>query len=203
MKRVFYIFIIALVSSTAFSQNSLEDLYINENTGDTIMVTYWKNLFTDPDLLVNYRIKKINSTTFLELRFHIGPYGTFSVSDTNSLWIKTSIDRTLILKSDRNVISTRGGGRIARTNEGRVEVKGATVPGVHAFYPVSKDYCSILQIELIKKMRIFTSSGYCDAKVNMNITEFANDFRLVTQKPDKIKRKTPPPERETFDEEPW
>lgn len=203
MKKFFYIFILALFFISAKSQNTLEDWYINENTGDTIMVTYWKNLFTDSDLLVNYRVKKINATTYLELKFHVGPYGTFSLSDTNSLWIKTMPDQTLILKSDRNVIPTRGGARIAKTTEGRLEVKGSTVYGVHAVYPVPKNYCSILQIELIKKMRIFCSSGYYDVKVNTNISAFANDFRLVTQKSDKIKRKSPPPEIEILDEEPW
>jgi len=203
MKQVFYIFIIALIALTTNGQNPLEDYYINEETGDTILVTSWKNLFSNSDFLVNYRLKRINSTTFLELKFHVGPYGSFSVSDTNSLWIKTMIDKTIILKSDRNVISTKGGGRISKTTEGRLETKGATVPGVHAFYPVSDQDCLNLEVNLIKKMRIFCSSGYYDAKVDVNISNFANDFRLVSRVPDKLKRKTPPPEKQSFDEEPW
>ncbi|MBC8181546.1 MAG: hypothetical protein ISR57_00090 [Bacteroidales bacterium] len=203
MKKLFCIFIIALVSSTANGQSTLEDWYINKNTGDTIMVTYWRNLFADRDFLVNYRLKRINSTTYIELKFHVGPYGGFTVSDTNSLWIKTMADETIILKSDRNVTATRGGGRIKKTGEGRPELTGATVHGVQAFYPVPRKYCLVLQIDLIKKMRIFCSSGYYDAKIKVSTTDFANDFRLISQKSDKIKRKIPPPEKKLFDVEPW
>jgi len=170
----------------ANSQNKLERCYIDENTGDTVLSTFWKNLFTDYELLVNYRLKKINSTTFLELKFHIGPHGVFTVSDTNSLMIKAGSDEIMKFKSDRNVTATTGGACIA--------VAGTTVRGVHAFYPVPGKYRIALQSEIIKSMKIFCSSGIYDVKITSGATDFANDFRLISQKQHKIKRKKPPKE---------
>ena len=188
MKKIFFILALTLFTITANSQNTyrenaLEKCYINKNTGDTVMSTYWRNLFTDPNLLVNYRLKKINSTTFLEVKFHIGPYGIFTVSDTNSLWINTMENETIELKSDRNVTATTGGARIL--------MAGATVKGVHAFYPIPRKYCIALQSDLIREMSIFCSSGRFDVKINKGASLLANDFRLISQKPRKIKRKSP------------
>jgi hypothetical protein len=186
-----------VVTSTTSGQNLLDKCYIDENTGDTIMTTYWKNLHNEPDLLINFRLVRINSTINLELKFHIGPYGAFSISDTNSLWLKISSDNTIKLKTQTNAIAKRGGAMM------KDNLYGATVHGLKAEYFVPRQDCLTLQSEQIQKIRIFCSEGHFNAKISSTANLISNDFRLISNVPTKIKRITPEPDKPQQVEEPW
>jgi hypothetical protein len=119
--------------------------------------TKWETICKDPDLLVNFRVTCQNSTITLDLKFHLGNHGNFSVSDTNSLWIKLLNGKKIKLKSKTNEISVPGSGSIHKT--------GITVPGVYVHYDIPNEYIDTLANKFIEKIRVFTSKGYTDIKI--------------------------------------
>ena len=119
--------------------------------------TQWETIKKDPDLLLNFRITSNRSIITLELKFHLGNYANFSVSDTNSLWIKLLTGTTIKLKSKTNETAIKGGGSIHSA--------GITVPGVFVKYEVQTEYADTLANQFIEKLRLFTSSGYTDIKI--------------------------------------
>jgi hypothetical protein len=119
--------------------------------------TKWETICKEPDLLVNFRVTCQNSIITLDLKFHLGNHGDFSVSDTNSLWIKLLNGKKIKLKSKTNEVSVPGGGSIHKT--------GITVPGAYVHYDIPNEYNDTLAKQFIEKIRIFTSRGYTDIKI--------------------------------------
>ena len=119
--------------------------------------TKWETIYKGPDLLVNFRVAYQNQTITLDIKFHLGNHGNFSVSDTNSLWIKLLNGKKIKLMSKSNEISIPGGGSI--------HTAGMTVPGVYVHYDIPQEYNDTLAKIFIEKIRIFTSKGPTDIKI--------------------------------------
>jgi len=119
--------------------------------------TKWETIYKKPDLLINFRVIQSNSQVTLELKFHLGNHGDFSVSDTNSLWLKIINGSTIKLHNKWNEISADGGGSISTT--------GITVPGIYVKYDISDNLVDTLAVNFISKIRIFTSKGFTDVPI--------------------------------------
>ncbi|MCX6245752.1 MAG: hypothetical protein NTU98_13740 [Bacteroidetes bacterium] len=194
---LFCIVSLVLAPSTHAQTQGLKLCYIDSKTGDTIKATYWKRLIKTSDYLVNFCVSQKNSQRNIELKFHFGEKEDFSVSDTNSLWIKLANGTTIKLKSRENVTSKKG---VTATAE---DPSGLTMQGAYVFYPISHKQSIEMQSTTVEKIRIFTSRGFDTIKLDgsgMNL--MADSFRENSISPKKYKVMDTPGEDE-IKPEPW
>ena len=195
MKHVFYAFVFTLFVFNTWGQVSLDKCFIDA-ANDTIKTTEWCAVHRSRDFLLNFRITKKNSHCTLELKFHLGNYGLFSVSDTNLLWLKLLNGETIKLRSLSNTEAVKGGGSIG--------IPGITVPGVYVLYEVPDSIARILRSVYIDKMRIFTSKGYNDGVIGtFGGSKISRGFDLVYEKKNKIRKIAPSQTTTTKTKDKW
>jgi hypothetical protein len=186
------------LSGAAQPDNNLKTCFIDARTGDTIKATHWARLVKADFLQVNLRASQKNSQVCLELLFNLGEVEPFSVSDTNSLWLKFQNGTTMILKSRDNTTSKKG---ITVIPE---DLSGVGKQGVHCYYPATHDQYVLLQSYLVEKIRVFSSLGYETAKLDgAGMSVIGDACRAVWFKPKKYTVMNEPPEVEAKIEEPW
>ena len=139
MKKILILIYLGLIL-TSHSQ-TLDKFYIYK--GDTIKQSSWTILHKESDLFVLIRAYKVNSNPFFEVKFHIGNYGAFVVSDTNHIWLKTSDGKTVVFKNPSTITAKRGGAAY--------ELTGLTVHGVDIKYPMTKDQGVSFETTLFSK----------------------------------------------------
>ena len=197
MKRYYIILILVGFSLFVLAQNELDKCYIDVRNGDTIKTTDWTILKKESDCFIVFRLTQKNSQLKLMLKYHFGNYGVFTVADTDNVWLKLFDGRTIILKSDTNIIATKGGAKFGLT--------GIVVPGVCVPYTISKENNFLLQSSTVVKLRIFSSYGHIDVKLEGIGASINNAFRIISITPKKIKKIIPEAEGREDDvkEEPW
>jgi hypothetical protein len=194
---LFCIISLILAPSTQAQNQGLKLCYIDTKTGDTIKATYWKKLIKTSDYLVTFCVSQKNSQRYLEVKFHFGEKEVFSVSDTNSLWIKLANGNTIKLKSRDNVTSRKG---ITATTE---DPSGLTMQGAYVLYPVTHEQSIQMQSTTVEKIRIFTSRGFDTIKLDgLGMNLIADSFRENSINPKKYKVMDTPGEDE-IKSEPW
>lgn len=132
----------------------LEKCCIDSKTGDTLRATHWIQIVVTNDHLLNFRVLRKNSIYTLELSYHFGRNGPFSVAKGDSIWLKCKEGNKIIAYASEKVMSYVGGAKIPSWDAGRV------TQGLAAKYIITPQ--EIYRCSQIEKIRIFNSKGYND-----------------------------------------
>jgi hypothetical protein len=176
MKKITLTCLILLGIGTGLSSQEWTKSYLDTLTGDTIRITQWQNIIKKSDLMLNFRVVKVNADMYLDLKFHLGRMDTFAVSDTNSAWIVFSDGTNIHLRNEVNDSATKGGGSI--------DGLGATERDIWTRYPIGQESFLILQSKFISYIRISTSRGITEAVIIPDAaTSIGNAFRFMSNAP--------------------
>lgn len=185
MKKLIIVLLFSL-SMTAMGQGEsgyIEKCYIDSQSKDTIISTYWKHLYYANPYLMNFRMTKINSTYMLDLKYHFGNGEMFTVEKGDSIWIKFAGGFTLPIYAIETVQSSLSGAAI----EG--EPAGVASIGVTVKYVIPYNKLLALAGNEIEKIRVFSSFGKNDLVIERQYSSTVLKAASLLIKPRKFKVK--------------
>lgn len=171
MKQFFIV--ISIIPSICFGQK-LEENKIDEFTKAYVKKTSWETLnpFGFSNKLYAFtRIRKIDSTYFLDFKVTLRSGSVFSISQGDELMIKTS-DSIIVLSNLKYQISCTGCGVKGFTGSG--------LEGIEVMYEIPASDVFYLLNNKIKKIRVYTSDGYVEDDIkDKNAEMFVRQLKLV------------------------
>ena len=150
------------ISFVLFGQEIKEN-YIDEFTGQSKVSTSWKTLYMGFSSTTYQRLYKQDDQTYLNIKMSKGPQSVFAVAEDAMLLLKLLSDTILTLRNLEYTITSTGGGAY--------NILGSKAQGLSLYFPISKKYLEILSFMLVKKIRIYTTKGYFDQKINSTNAE--------------------------------
>lgn len=140
--------------SIGLSAQEKGDCYIDAKTGDTVRNTKWYNLENASTYLISFRFVRINSAFTLELKYHFGEGGNFTIKKGDSLWIKFDNGASITLFSNDSAKSRKGAAAFPGA------MRGLVTPGVYVRYPITASNMTAMSVLTVEKFRIFSSRGF-------------------------------------------
>lgn len=159
-----YLLLLLLVPTMAHSQKIIEN-QVDDFTKNNVIRTSW-DPFTRSGRAISFsQFSKINSLYFLYIKINLKG-GPFSVGEGDKLMLMAENDSILTLLNSKYQISCRGCGAIG--------IAYSAMDGVELSFHLSESDVQFLLTNKIKKMRLYTTSGYIEEEVKAKFAETFN-----------------------------
>lgn len=163
------ILLLLLVSIPIYSQKIVENK-VDEFTKKSIVRTDWEKISSTSELYLNVRVNKIDSISFLELRFFTN--GVASIDKNHDISFMLDNGEIINLHSAQYEISNYG--------DGAIGIVGSNVLGLGIECLLTETDIEKFKNHTITKVRINTSVGYFQNDVKSKFSEkFKGLFQLV------------------------
>lgn len=138
----------------SFGQSIVEN-QVDEFTNQSIIRSSWEPLSKTMNGSIHFRISKINSFYFLELKMILGQGGSvFAIDEDNQLMFKLSSGDIVTLHNKTYTITCEGCGAVGFV--------GSTAQGIQVTYPLNDDQVKTLKSSSIEKMRVYRTKDYIE-----------------------------------------
>ncbi|MDO9154999.1 MAG: hypothetical protein Q7U47_15040 [Paludibacter sp.] len=161
---------LVLLCSTVYAQKIVEN-EVDDFTKKSIKRTSWEKLFYEMKGTIYFRISKIDSNCYFEIKLMNG--SVFSVDEGPKIMFKLSNDSIYTLNNLKYTITNIG--------EGSIGLNGSGAQGIFlSCVSLTDNKFNDLLDEKVTKIRIYTNSGYLeyDIKPKFAIT-ISNAINLI------------------------
>jgi hypothetical protein len=151
------------------AQKVIEDK-TDEFTKHQIKRTSWDRIVFGNSFVAHSQVSKVDNTVFLNLK--IMRSGVFAVEDGGKLMLMVATDSALTLTNQKYQISCRGCGAVG--------LSGSDAQGIDLSFTVSPDVMTYLAGHSLKKIRLYTTSGYLEAEIkSKNSSVLSSQLKLM------------------------
>lgn len=158
MILTFFTVIIVGIGSQTFGQK-LEENEVDEFTNNKIKRTSWETLNMTTKFTAYFRISRINSHDYFELKMMFGGYRgkVFSIDKDQEIMFKLNNGEFVKLPNLEYTITCTGCGAKG--------LSGSSAQGIKVSYLLNKEEFEILKNNKVIKMRIYTNDGYVESEI--------------------------------------
>lgn len=158
MKKLLLLIAASLFMLPLCYAQEIEKNEVDEFTGNRVITTSWEKLTYKMSFVSYARFKVIDDDIYLNVKMMQGNGSVFAIAEEAKLMLMFEDKSVLELQSLTYEIASRGAGAIG--------LAGSNAHGINATYVTGQDdWLSVLQKELITKVRIYTTDGYIDTDV--------------------------------------
>ncbi|MDB5274068.1 MAG: hypothetical protein JWO58_2435 [Chitinophagaceae bacterium] len=155
MKTIFLnTFLISLLLIPACFGQSLEENQKDAFTKRQIKRTSWETLSMSMDFTAYYRISKIDSTIYFDLKMMIASGSVFAINKGQEIMFKLTNGEIVKSGSLEYAITCTGCGA-----KGYV---GSAAQGIDISYLLDSTQINLLKNNVVEKVRIYTTDGYVE-----------------------------------------